>query len=173
MDGLRLRREAIFFVTSTFASWISFRTRIREIGNDVGQGGLRVAVHRPMAISLSCQNIVISKGSRPIESTLMARRYGSANASARPSALLADPLDKFKMLNPHRGRTTASRLKHLTAGKKFGKWQVAWVGYYSTDVSTPVPGYLKQSADVIDAARTGSASGTCVDRIIVLGEAHL
>jgi hypothetical protein len=33
MDGLRLRREAIFFVTSTFASWISFRTRIREIGN--------------------------------------------------------------------------------------------------------------------------------------------
>jgi hypothetical protein len=53
--GLRLRREAIFSVTSTFASWISFRTRIREIGNDVGQGG--VAVHRPMAISLSCQNI--------------------------------------------------------------------------------------------------------------------
>ena len=88
----------------------------------------------------------------------MARRYGSENASARPSALLADPLDKFKMLSPHRGRTTASRLKHLTAGKKFGKWQVAWVGYYSTDVSTPVPGYLKQSADV-DAARTGSASG--------------
>jgi hypothetical protein len=55
--GLRLRQEAIFSVTSTFASWISFRTRIREIGNDVGQGGLRVAVHRPMAISLSCQNI--------------------------------------------------------------------------------------------------------------------
>jgi len=77
------------------------------------------------------------------------------------------------MLSPHRGRTTASRLKHLTAGKKFGKWQVAWVGYYSTDVSTPVPGYLKQSADVIDAARTGSASGTCVDHIVVLGEAHL
>jgi hypothetical protein len=33
----------------------------------------------------------------------------------------------------------------LTVGKKFGKWQVAWVGYYSTDVSTPVPGYAKQS----------------------------
>jgi hypothetical protein len=33
----------------------------------------------------------------------------------------------------------------LTAGKQFGKWQVAWVGYYSSDVSTPVPGYLKQS----------------------------
>ena len=28
---------------------------------------------------------------------------------------------------------------------KFGKWQVAWVGFYSTDVSTPVPGYAKQS----------------------------
>jgi hypothetical protein len=33
----------------------------------------------------------------------------------------------------------------LTAGKQFGKWQVAWVGYYSSDVSTPVEGYQKQS----------------------------
>jgi hypothetical protein len=31
----------------------------------------------------------------------------------------------------------------LTAGRKFGKSQVAWVGYYSTDVSTPVPNYAK------------------------------
>jgi hypothetical protein len=38
----------------------------------------------------------------------------------------------------------------LTAGKKFGKWQVAWVGFYSTDVSTPVPGYLKQSQFAMD-----------------------
>jgi hypothetical protein len=32
----------------------------------------------------------------------------------------------------------------LTATKKFGKWEFGWVGYYSTDLSTPVPGYLKQ-----------------------------
>ena len=33
----------------------------------------------------------------------------------------------------------------LTAGKKFGKWQVAWVGYYSTDLNEPIVGYAKQS----------------------------
>ena len=33
----------------------------------------------------------------------------------------------------------------LTAGKKFGKWQVAWVGFYSSDLTEPVPGYAKQS----------------------------
>ena len=32
----------------------------------------------------------------------------------------------------------------LTATKKFGKWEFGWVGYYSTDLNTPVPGYLKQ-----------------------------
>jgi len=32
----------------------------------------------------------------------------------------------------------------LTATKKFGKWEFGPVGYYSTDLSTPVPGYLKQ-----------------------------
>src|SRR5215471_2596715 len=33
----------------------------------------------------------------------------------------------------------------LTATKKFGKWELGLVGFYSTDLSTPVPGYLKQS----------------------------
>jgi hypothetical protein len=33
----------------------------------------------------------------------------------------------------------------LTVGRSFGKWQVAWVGYYSTDLNTPVLGYQKQS----------------------------
>jgi Putative MetA-pathway of phenol degradation len=33
----------------------------------------------------------------------------------------------------------------LTATKKFGKWEVGPVAYYSSDLSTPVPGYQKQS----------------------------
>ena len=33
----------------------------------------------------------------------------------------------------------------LTATKKFGKWELGPVGYYSSDLSAPVPGYQKQS----------------------------
>jgi len=33
----------------------------------------------------------------------------------------------------------------LTATKKFGKWEIGPVGFYSTDLSSPIAGYLKQS----------------------------
>jgi hypothetical protein len=33
----------------------------------------------------------------------------------------------------------------LTVGHSFGKWQVAWVGYYSSDLTEPILGYQKQS----------------------------
>jgi hypothetical protein len=33
----------------------------------------------------------------------------------------------------------------LTATKKFGKWEFGPIGFYSTDISTPFPGYLRQS----------------------------
>ena len=33
----------------------------------------------------------------------------------------------------------------LTAGRSFGKWQVAWVGFGSWDLNEPVFGYQKQS----------------------------
>ena len=33
----------------------------------------------------------------------------------------------------------------LTVGHSFGKWQVAWVGYYSSDLTEPILGYAKQS----------------------------
>jgi hypothetical protein len=33
----------------------------------------------------------------------------------------------------------------LTATKKFGKWELGAVGFYSSDVSSPVPGYARQS----------------------------
>ena len=33
----------------------------------------------------------------------------------------------------------------LTAGRSFGKWQVAWVGFYSSDLNEPILGYQKQS----------------------------
>ncbi|HJX83983.1 MAG TPA: transporter [Candidatus Angelobacter sp.] len=33
----------------------------------------------------------------------------------------------------------------LTVGRSFGKWQVAWVGFGSSDLNSPVLGYQKQS----------------------------
>jgi hypothetical protein len=33
----------------------------------------------------------------------------------------------------------------LTVGHSFGKWQVAWVGFYSSDLNEPILGYQKQS----------------------------
>ena len=33
----------------------------------------------------------------------------------------------------------------LTATKRFDKWELGPVAFYSSDLSTPVPGYLKQS----------------------------
>jgi Putative MetA-pathway of phenol degradation len=33
----------------------------------------------------------------------------------------------------------------LTATKRFGKWELGPIGFYSTDISTPFPGYLRQS----------------------------
>jgi Putative MetA-pathway of phenol degradation len=33
----------------------------------------------------------------------------------------------------------------LTATKKFGKWEIGPVGYYSTDLNSPIAGYQKQS----------------------------
>jgi Putative MetA-pathway of phenol degradation len=33
----------------------------------------------------------------------------------------------------------------LTVGHSFGKWQVAWVGFYSSDLTEPILGYQKQS----------------------------
>ena len=37
----------------------------------------------------------------------------------------------------------------LTATKKFGKWELGPIGFYATDVSTPVPEYLRQSKAAI------------------------
>jgi outer membrane putative beta-barrel porin/alpha-amylase len=33
----------------------------------------------------------------------------------------------------------------LTATKKFGKWEIGPVGFYSTDLNSPIAGYQKQS----------------------------
>jgi hypothetical protein len=33
----------------------------------------------------------------------------------------------------------------LTATKKFGKWELGPIGYFSSDLSTPIPSYLKKS----------------------------
>jgi hypothetical protein len=33
----------------------------------------------------------------------------------------------------------------LTATKRFGKWELGAIGFYATDVSTPIAGYLRQS----------------------------
>lgn len=50
----------------------------------------------------------------------------------------------------------------LTATKKFGKWEWGPVGFYSADLSTPVPGYQKQSQFAL-----GGLIGYYFDRAIV------
>ena len=37
----------------------------------------------------------------------------------------------------------------LTATKRFGNWEFGPIGFYSTDLSTPIPGYPKQSKSAI------------------------
>jgi hypothetical protein len=37
----------------------------------------------------------------------------------------------------------------LTATKRFGKWEVGPIGFYATDISTPVPDYRRQSKAAI------------------------
>ena len=37
----------------------------------------------------------------------------------------------------------------LTATKKFGKWEVGPIGFYATDISTPIPDYRRQSKAAI------------------------
>src|SRR6516225_665855 len=39
----------------------------------------------------------------------------------------------------------APRISRSTVGHSFGKWQVAWVGFYSSDLNAPILGYQKQS----------------------------
>jgi Putative MetA-pathway of phenol degradation len=50
----------------------------------------------------------------------------------------------------------------LTATKKFGKWELGPVGFYSSDLSVPVPGYRKQSQFAV-----GGLIGYWFDRAIV------
>lgn len=46
---------------------------------------------------------------------------------------------------PHNGCNPDYINIDLTATKTFDKWELGPVAYYSSDLSTPVPGYLKQS----------------------------
>ena len=46
---------------------------------------------------------------------------------------------------PHNGCNPNFLNVDLTATKRFGKWELGPVGFYSTDLSTPVPAYQKQS----------------------------
>ena len=50
----------------------------------------------------------------------------------------------------------------FTGTKRFGKWELGPVGYYATDISTPVSDYRKQRAAAI-----GGLVGYSFDRVIV------
>jgi hypothetical protein len=52
----------------------------------------------------------------------------------------------------------------LTATKRFGKWELGPIAYGSSDLSTPVPGYLKQRQFAM-----GGLVGYWFDRAIVQG----
>ena len=50
----------------------------------------------------------------------------------------------------------------LTATKRFGKWELGPIGFYATDISTPVPDYRKQRK-----AAVGALVGYWFDRAIL------
>jgi hypothetical protein len=63
---------------------------------------------------------------------------------------------------PHNGCNPNFLNVDLTATKRFGKWELGPVGFYSTDLSTPIPGYRKQSQFAL-----GGLIGYYFDRAIV------
>ena len=54
------------------------------------------------------------------------------------------------------------RRPRLTATKKFGKWELGPVGFFSTDLRSPVPDYQKQSQFAV-----GGLLGYWFDRAVV------
>ena len=63
---------------------------------------------------------------------------------------------------PHDGCNPDFLNVDLTATKKFGKWELGPVGFYSTDLSAPAPGYQKQSQFAV-----GGLIGYWFDRAVV------
>ena len=63
---------------------------------------------------------------------------------------------------PHNGCNPNFINLDLTATKKFGKWELGPVGFYSTDLSAPAPGYQKQSQFAV-----GGLIGYWFDRAVV------
>ena len=63
---------------------------------------------------------------------------------------------------PHNGCNPDFLNIDLTATKRFGKWELGPVGFYSTDLSAPVPGYGRQSQFAL-----GGLIGYYFDRVIV------
>ena len=63
---------------------------------------------------------------------------------------------------PHNGCNPDFLNVDLTATKKFGKWELGPVGFYSTDLSAPAPGYQKQSQFAV-----GGLIGYWFDRAVV------
>src|SRR5215510_831908 len=49
----------------------------------------------------------------------------------------------------------------LTVGHSFGKWQVAWVGFYSSDLNEPVLGYQKQGNFAMGASLASDFAADC------------
>ncbi len=52
---------------------------------------------------------------------------------------------RFRRHFPSNGCNPSFINLDLTATKRFGKWELGWVGFYSDDLSAPVPNYPKQS----------------------------
>ena len=63
---------------------------------------------------------------------------------------------------PHNGCNPNFLNVDLTATKRFGKWELGPVGFYSTDLSTPVPAYQKQSQFAL-----GGLIGYYFERVVV------
>ena len=59
----------------------------------------------------------------------------------------------------------------LTATKRFGKWEVGPIGFYATDISTPMSGYNRQSKDAIGGL-VGYSLGPVILQLYVTTEVY-
>jgi len=69
-------------------------------------------------------------------------------------------------VSPHNGCNPNFLNVDLTATKRFGKWELGPVGFYSTDLSAPVPGYQKQSQFALGALWATISTGQLCKRTL-------
>lgn len=89
---------------------------------------------------------------------VLTTHFDEVTGSPQASPCPVSPVFPSNGCNPH------SINVDLTATKRFGKWELGPIAYGSADLSSPVPGYLKQSQFAM-----GGLVGYWFDQLIVQG----